>query len=414
MTHLMPIARALWRHKGGALLIVAQVALTLAILCNALVVVLDRLAQADRPSGVAEADLVFINVETPGYDQDPFGVQRTAEALLRGIPGVVDAAWINQAPLAQNGSSTNLANGDLSVKFLNSAHYSMAHSPVKALGLKLVEGRDFTAEEMVDLDLRVSRQVPPQSRAIVTRALAEQLYPGGASAVGRRLRFGNGPEDPEITIVGVVDRLVSPWGRAGWIEGDPWGERSFITSVRVGERELYGVRAQPGQREQVRREAERRLLAAVPGRILLSARSQEQLREARYRGDRWLAGLLSIVTGALLVMTAAGIVGLASLWVAQRRKQIGVRRALGARRRDIVGHFVTENLLITGCGVVLGLTLAAGLNGLLTRYTPLPPLPPALLLGGALVMPLLGVLAVLGPALRAARVSPAEATRSAA
>lgn len=411
--NLSPIAKALWRHKTGALLIAVQVALTLAILCNALVVVIDRLALSHRPSGLADAELFYLQVVTPGYAQDPFGQQHAAEALLRSLPGVRQAGWINQVPLSQSGSSSGIANADLSVKYLNSAHYTASTSLLQLLGLQLVDGRDFLPEEFVDLDLRRSREPPPRARAIVTRALAEQLYPGQASVVGRGLRIGNAPEDPVLTIVGVVDRLVSPWGRARWAEGDPYGERGFITSVRVNERETYAVRTEPGQLARVQREAAQRLQQAVPGRILLSSRSQDEVRERRYRGERWLAGMLLTVTGALLVMTAAGIVGLASLWVAQRRRQIGVRRALGARRIDIVSHFLTENLMITGAGVVLGLTLAVGLNGALTRFSALPPLPPLLLLGGALLMPLLGALAVLGPALRAARVSPAEATRAA-
>ena len=407
-----PIAKALWRHKTGAVLIATQVALTLAILCNALTVVLDRQEQADRPSGAAEPELFWVSVITPGYDADPFGTQRAAEAVLRGVPGVRDAAWINQIPLSQSGSSTGLSSGDGKVQFLNSSHYSAAHSLVQLMGLKLVQGRDFRPEEMVELDLRSSRKPPPQ--VIVTQALAEQLYPGQPDVVGRVARFGNGPDDPVLTIIGVVERLGTPWGRVEWMAGDRFGERSFITPVRVNERELYLVRTEPGQLERVQRDAVARLQAAVPGRILLLTRTLEEARERRYRGDRWLAGLLVTVTGMLLVMTAAGIVGLASLWVAQRRRQIGVRRALGARRRDIVLHFLAENLMITTAGVALGLTLAVGLNGALTRVTALPPLPPVLLLAGALAMPLLGALAVLGPALRAARVSPAEATRSAA
>lgn len=408
--NVQPIAKALWRHKTGALLIAAQVALTLAILCNALAVVLDRREQAEHPTGTVEDELFWVQVITPGYEQDPFGIQRAAEDLLRGVPGVREAAWVNQLPLTESGSSTGLSSDDGRVQFLNSSHYSAGRSLVQTLGLKLVQGRDFAPEELVELDLRSSRKPPPQ--VMVTQALAEQLYPGATSVVGKVVRFGNGPDDPVLTIIGVVERLATPWGRVDWMAGDRFGERSFITPVRVNERETYVVRTEPGQRDRVQRDAVARLQAAVPGRILLQARSLGESREIRYRGDRWLAGMLMLVTGLLLVMTSAGIVGLASLWVAQRRKQIGVRRALGARRRDILGHFLTENLMITAAGVALGLTLAVGLNGALTRVTALPPLPPALLLAGALLMPLLGALAVLGPALRAARVSPAEATRS--
>jgi putative ABC transport system permease protein len=408
--NLMPTARALWRRKGGAMLIAAQVALTLAILCNALVVVNDRLAQASRPSGVADAELFYLQVITPGYDDEPFGVQRAAEDLLRGIPGVSDAAWVNQVPLSQSGSSSGLSNDDLSVRFINSAHYSAGRSLVQAFGLKLVEGRDFTPDELVELDLRSSRRPPAQ--VILTRAAAEALYPGRPSVIGRTVRLGTTTDDPELTVVGVVERLISPWGRASWMQGDSHGERGFITPVRVNERETYLVRAEPARLDAIRQEAERRLLEAVPGRILLWSRDQTTIREQRYRGERWLAGMLGTVTGLLLMMTAAGIVGLASLWVTQRRKQIGVRRALGARRVDIVGQFLVENLMITGGGVMAGLTLAVGLNLGLARVTAMPALPGGMLAGGALAVLLLGVVAVLAPALRAARISPAEATRS--
>lgn len=405
-----PIATALWRRKTGALLIATQIALTLAIVCNALVVVLDRQAQIGHPTGVDEADLFHVTVLSPGYDDDPFGIQRNVEALLRGVPGVRDAAWVNQVPLSFSGSSTGVAPDVEGAATLNSAHYSAGRSLVQLLGLRLVQGRDFLPQEFGELDLRRSRQVPPE--VIVTRALAEQLFPGQAQVVGRRVRMGQGADAPGLTIVGVVDRLVTPWGRASWMEGDAFGERSFITAMRTNERETYMVRTQPGQRERAQREAVQRLQAAAPGRIVLNDTGFPETRRERYRGDAWLSGLLMLVTGLLLVMTAAGIVGLVSLWVAQRRKQIGVRRALGARRADIVQHFLMENAIITAAGVVGGLTLAVALNGALVRAAGVPALPAWLLLVGALALPALGALATLGPALRAARVPPAEATRS--
>jgi putative ABC transport system permease protein len=115
---------------------------------------------------------------------------------------------------------------------------------------------------------------------------------------------------------------------------------------------------------------------------------------------------------ALLGVTALGIVGLASFWVAQRRKQIGVRRALGATRGDILHYFQTENFLIVTLGIVLGMVLAFGLNLLLMQHYELPRLPFWYLPVGAVALWALGQLAVLAPALRAAAVPPVVATRS--
>ena len=122
--------------------------------------------------------------------------------------------------------------------------------------------------------------------------------------------------------------------------------------------------------------------------------------------------LLVAVCIALLVVTALGIVGLASFWVQQRTKQIGVRRALGATRGQILRYFQTENFLLATLGIVLGMMLAYGINQLLMGKYELPRLPALYLPIGAVVLWLLGQLAVFGPARRAAAVPPAVATRT--
>jgi putative ABC transport system permease protein len=114
----------------------------------------------------------------------------------------------------------------------------------------------------------------------------------------------------------------------------------------------------------------------------------------------------------LLAITAAGIVGLTSFWVGQRRKQIGVRRALGATRRDILNYFMTENLLISSAGALLGVLLAIAINlWLVTRFE-MNRLSLVYVLAGVVILLLLGQGAVLAPAMRASRVPPVEATRS--
>jgi putative ABC transport system permease protein len=114
----------------------------------------------------------------------------------------------------------------------------------------------------------------------------------------------------------------------------------------------------------------------------------------------------------LLAITAAGIVGLTSFWVGQRRKQIGVRRALGATRHDILGYFLTENFLISLAGAVLGIVLAVVFNlWMVTRFE-MDRMSMAYVGIGVLVLLLLGQGATLAPAVRASRVSPIEATRS--
>ncbi len=125
-----------------------------------------------------------------------------------------------------------------------------------------------------------------------------------------------------------------------------------------------------------------------------------------------MAWLLATVILALLVVTALGIVGLASFWVQQRTKQIGVRRALGATRGQILRYFQIENFLLATVGIALGMLLAYAINQLLMGKYELPRLPLVYLPIGALALWMLGQIAVFWPAQRAAAVPPAVATRS--
>ena len=125
-----------------------------------------------------------------------------------------------------------------------------------------------------------------------------------------------------------------------------------------------------------------------------------------------MAWMLVTVCALLLVVTALGIVGLASFWVAQRTKQIGVRRALGATRAQVLRYFQLENFVLATLGIVIGMMLAYGLNQMMMERASLPRLPAMYLPIGAVVLWLLGQLSVLGPARRAAAVPPAVATRS--
>lgn len=136
------------------------------------------------------------------------------------------------------------------------------------------------------------------------------------------------------------------------------------------------------------------------------------LRHEFFKRDRTMAAILVGVILALLLGTALGIVGLASFWVSQRRKQISIRRAIGATRGDILRYFQIENFLIVSLGAAIGILSAYGLNGALMRIYELSRLPVDYLLFGAIAQWLLGQLAVSGPALSAARVPPVVATRS--
>ncbi|MDK6078162.1 ABC transporter permease [Massilia varians] len=408
---IKPILSALMRNKTGPILVALQVALSLAILANALHVVNERREVAARPSGLLDEAATFYfnvrNLNSDGPEQMLATMKREAE-VLRAVPGVVSVANVSQMPISGSGSSNSVALDRRQERESAIASiYISGDSLVKTFGLKIVEGRDFLPQEMVDINENENRELPKQ--LIISKALADKLWPG-SSAIGKTLYFGTGEDAQGTEVVGVVERLQSAHGDLG-----ERGEWSAITPARLygNPGALYAVRAEAGQRDRVMKEAEEALRKSSATPMILEAKTVTDDRQKRYRGDVALSWMLITVSVLLLLITCSGIVGMASLWVTQRRKQIGVRRALGARKIDILRYFITENVLITSAGVFGGVLLGLGLNHLLVTRLEMARLPAEYLIGGAVVFWALGILAAYGPAWRAASISPATATRSA-
>ena len=121
---------------------------------------------------------------------------------------------------------------------------------------------------------------------------------------------------------------------------------------------------------------------------------------------------MATMTGLLVLVTASGILGMASFWVGQRRKQIGVRRALGARRSDILRYYLLENFIVTSIGIGIGIVLALLLNQIVAESLSLSRLPLSDLAIGMVLLWLVGQAATFAPARRASLIAPATATRS--
>jgi putative ABC transport system permease protein len=408
---IRPIFSALMRNKTGPILVALQVALSLAILANALHIVNERRGLAARPSGMADEHAVFriqvrtLSNETP--EQQLADIKRQTE-VLRAVGGVLAVAQVSQMPMSTSGSNTSLAldprqNKESAVGSI----YVSGDSLIKTFGLKLAEGRDFMAQELVDVNEATDNVFPPG--VIITRPLAEKLWPG-ASAVGKTMYFGTGPEAVPTRIVGVVENLIS--AHAEFQERAMYSVLVPQRAYGGGRGTMYAVRTEPGQRDRVMKEAEAALRKSSALPLILELTSTDEDRSNKYRSSVTVQWMLITVSLLLLVVTCCGIVGMASLWVTQRRKQIGVRRALGARKVDILRYFIAENFMITSAGVFGGVAMGLALNQLLVSKLEMARLPGGYLVGGALVFWALGILASYGPAWRAASISPATATRS--
>lgn len=408
---IRPILSTLMRHKTAASLIVIEIALTCAIICNALFMISDRLTQIREVSGLAEDQLVRVQILSIGSDKDQAARTRTDLAALRGIPGVKDATVLNQVPFVNSSWNSGVRlKQEQQQSTLSATTYMAEDQFVETLGLKLVAGRDFNPEEYRDaaslLDgLSGDDSVPV---AIITRALADKLYPG-EDPIGKSFYSWS---DKPTRVVGVVEHLVRPSQQGG--PGAREYTMVFPLRAHYNLGGNYVIRTDPDRRSEVLAAAKKVLQANGADRIILEDNSKtfEQLRREFYQAPRAMAWLLGIVCVFLLLITALGIIGLASFWVQQRTKQIGVRRALGATRGQILRYFQTENFLLASIGIALGMLLAFAINQLLMGKYEMARLPLFYLPAGAVLLWLLGQLAVWAPARRAASIPPAVATRS--
>jgi putative ABC transport system permease protein len=173
----------------------------------------------------------------------------------------------------------------------------------------------------------------------------------------------------------------------------------------------YLVRAAPGERDRLIAELERPLLDNDDRRVV-QVRPFLEIKATGYAVDRFLAGLLATIIALLLFVTALGVFGMTSFSVTQRTKEVGTRRALGASRVEVVRQFLVESAILGAVGSALGLVGAVALNGLLVGEMDATPLSPALAVAGLAVLWGLGFAATILPALRAARLEPAIATRT--
>jgi putative ABC transport system permease protein len=403
---ILPILSALRRNKVGAVLIALQIALTLAIVCNCLSIIQQYREQMARPSGMDETNLFVVNNTWVGQPADLKPRIAADLAALRSLPGVLDAEAVDGFPLGGSGWITGI-NRQPSQKQpgASTAEYFVDEHGLAVFGVKLIAGRWFTADEVKDFHMGDDVTAPS---IVLTRRLAQALFPAG-NALGQTV-YTDGFDPHPIRVIGIVERAQS-FG-AGVNHNQAAAENSiFIPHRYLGGFITYLVRTRPGALATAMGKARDGLYAVTRRRIILNASPFSEIRQRAYQTDRSLSILLAVLCALLLTVTACGIVGLVLYWVAQRRRQIGMRRALGARRVDILRYFQLENLLIAGTGAALGIAIGLAGNTWLATTLILTRMSAGFIVAGAVIVLALSQAAVLWPALRAAAIPPAAAIR---
>ncbi len=229
-----------------------------------------------------------------------------------------------------------------------------------AYGLRLIKGRNFQTSEMV---LGSTDEDPKVGSIIITEDLSRSLFPSG-DALGKTVFMRNHPR----TIVGIIaDMKVPEKGTSNH------AYKAVFMPVRLADvaGDPYIVRTQPGAAERVRESLADTLYKTSRLRILDRQEGIQNFRTLRSKAfatDRGLVILLFAASIILLLATAGGIIGITTLWVDGRRRALGLRRALGARRRDILGLILAENFFIVLLGILSGSIIALIANISLMHY----------------------------------------------
>jgi putative ABC transport system permease protein len=400
---IRPIMSALLRNRTGAVLVSMQVAIALAVLVNALYIVVQRIEKIHRTTGLDEQN-IFV-MQSGGFTERFHEVPSIREdlAYLRSLEDVIAATPSNSIPLSDGGNNDQLV---ARPEAKRTDHYNVIEvdeQGLDALGVHLVAGRNFRPEEIQPPLTRTdaSRFVPV---IILSRALAEHLFPQ-QNPLGKQVYDSL---NQGATIIGVVDPIIGDFPtnpRPDWVAFLPRLPDDFIVVE-------YLVRTRPGTRDVIMRTVESHLAASNPDRVINYVRPLSYFKDLTYLGDSSMEIYLLTVTGLVLGVTCLGIFALATFNVSTRTKQIGTRRAVGARRRDIVRYFLVENALITSAGVLVGCALALGAGYWLSLQYALPRLDLYYLVGGVLALWAIGQFAAWQPAWRAAAVPPSVATRT--
>ncbi len=401
MLHIKPIFNTLLRHKSSSLLTILQIALTFAVVVNAISIIQQRLSDMHRQTGLAENQLLAVNINPFGKDYNLKQNFIEDRALVRAIPGVIDATLIDQLPLSGGGNSSSMA--ATQEKFdnkdnINAGIFLGDNHLVHTLGVKIIAGRDFSAEEVL-----YSTKAENPRVILITQTVADKLFPKG-NALGKMVYLWGF----NVRVIGIIEKMAGPW-----VHSSRYDDNVLMPILYLGRnfRRLL-IRVKTSQMNELLGTIEKKLLARNPNRVIDGIRSIKEYKTGSYSGDRAMSKILWYVVALLIIITALGIVGISSFNVSQRIKQIGTRRALGATTTDILSYFITENILISVIGVLLGSVIAVAFNIYIVNTFKLSAIEWYYFPVGIFIMLITGIVAVWAPAVKASRISPAVATQS--
>jgi predicted permease len=389
------------RFRGA--LIVGEVALSVVLLIGSSLLLvsflqLQRVAPGFEAKGAAAA---FVGVPAGRYPTPARQAQFFADAIerLRAQPGVTDAGAAIGLPLSGFNPRSPYSVGGRPVLPLPQRPLAnlgiVSEGYFRLMRINIVAGRAFTADD---------RDGAP-SVCIVNESLAKRLFPG-ESALGQVMLRGR-DADLKAEIVGVIADVKTNGLNA------PTPDELYYPMRQLG-RPGMNLVARTVSDPATLQAAMRAAVAAVDPDQPISLFATLETNVAQSLGtQRTVASLTAIFAALALVLSAVGLYAVLAYAVSQRRGEIGIRMALGAKPAHVVSLILTGGLRLVATGLVIGLAAAAGVARLIqTLLFNVRPLDPLLYAGVALLFTVVATLACLIPSMRAARIDPLVALRA--
>jgi macrolide transport system ATP-binding/permease protein len=397
-----PLSNHLRKWNIRDLLVVGQIALSVVlVICSALVVrSLQQALTLHLGFNPTNAVAVSFDLRVKGYSVE--NSQRFNAHLLEkasALPGLDAVGIINNLPLRTDHNNSVISRADRPVPKPADMHaaviYNISPGYLKAAGTKLLAGRDVNSHDQENRP-RV---------AVVNEALTHLLF-GNDNPLGRRLRLSMDAADKGLEIVGVVET-----GKYEYLAEDPH-PAVFMPIAQSGTAWTTLVARSSLPAQTATELLRKTVLNLNPGLTLSNTGSLKDQLALPLFPARAAATVLSIFGALAMLLAATGLFALMAYAVSRRRKEIGIRMALGARPTQVLSSVFGRTLLLCAAGISIGtiITLAAGhlLSAVLYGVSPRDP---ATYMQALLLMTLVALLASWNPAVRAIHVDPARTLR---
>ncbi len=396
------------RRRSLRLLVALQLGMAFALVNATMLLVVSYRNVVSVPIGFDGERVLLAGIYTDGtaYEESEarFAFWQDLTQRVGGLPGVELAAATTKLPL-RGGNNAFVISADEAydpgVRGILVEHSWVMPGYIEALGIPVLEGRRLEQE-----DLDATRSEPGADvRVVVNQALVDRFWPG-ESGLGKRLRQNGNPPMYAATVIGVVDN-VRQWGLER-----PSLPEIYIPYTPIAGRPTYLVVRTAGDPSALV-PAVRQIVHELDPNLAVTATSMEEIVEVVTETRRFSLLLVALFAGAALFLVAAGTYGVMSYSVSQRVREVGVRVALGADRGRLLLFFLGDGLRFASWGLGLGLVSAIWV-AIITRNQiyGVNPFSPVLLVGGAVFMVAVVLVAIAVPIYRASRVDPMEALRT--